>query len=436
MSNPTTEVFIAFDLSALGGPFFTLDDNVRGVLDGTLFPLAGDVFIDVTEKVKSVSVSRGKSRELERFTAGNAAVLFDNIDRTFDPFFNGSPYVNQIVPKKQIKITSNGEDIFQGAIQDWNFTYSVSGQSEALIECADGFNFFSNSFITAHSAVPQTAGERINAILSRPEIAWPFADRDIDSGTVNLQGDEIDENTNTLSYLQQVELSEAGKLFMSKSNRLTFRDAVTIPDIFGVLVFSDDSDPDNVPYNDIEVIYGIEQLYNRVSVTNENGSPQIVDNLRSQGLYGVSMLVIEKALLQDDAAALDLAKYYLGIYQNPELRVNSVTVQLEALTTEQQNKILNLEINDVIQVLFTPNNIGNPIDRFGIIIGLEHDIRIDSHAIKILLQTAENLPLILDHPIYGRLGGTLPVYDDAATLYDSPDTLYDGTEFEGYILAF
>jgi hypothetical protein len=436
VATPNTQVFVAFDLSALGGPFFTLDDNVKGVLDNTIYPLAGDVFIDVTDKVKNVSISRGKSRELERFTAGGANVLFDNTERTFDPFWEGSPYVGQIVPKKQVKITSNNQDLFTGTVQDWNFTYSVGGQSEAVIECADGFNFFSNSFISEHTATPQTAGERINAILSRPEIAWPFADRDINGGSSSLQGDDIDENTNTLSYLQQVELSEAGKLFMTKSNKIAFRDALTIPDVFGVITCSDTGDPDEIPYQNIEVVYGIEQLYNRVSITNKNGLPQVVDNFQSQGLYGISMLVADDTLLDSDEAALELARYYLGIYQRPELRINSVTVQLEALTDAQQNALLSLEINDVIQVLFTPNNIGSQIDRFGIIIGIDHDIAIDSHRIKFSLQTAENLPLILDHPIYGRLGGSLPLYDDSATLYDQPEVLYDGTELDGYVLGF
>jgi hypothetical protein len=236
--------------------------------------------------------------------------------------------------------------------------------------------------------------------------------------------------------LQQVELSEAGKLFMNKSNQLAFRDSLTIPDVFGVITFSDTGDPDEIPYQDIEVVYGIEQLYNRVSVTNLGGLPQVVDNLQSQGLYGVSMLVADDTLLADDDAALELARYYLGIYQRPELRINSVSVQLEALSDTQQNALLSLEINDVIQVLFTPNNIGSQIDRFGIIIGIDHDIAIDSHRIKFSLQTAENLPLILDHPIYGRLGGALPVYDDSATLYDQPEVLYDGTELDGYVLGF
>jgi hypothetical protein len=103
MSNPTTKVFIAFDLTASGGSFFALDDPVRGVLNSS-YVLGGDVLVDVTNYVASASISRGKSRELDRFTAGNASVTLHNDDRTFDPFYEDSPYRSQILPRKQVVI--------------------------------------------------------------------------------------------------------------------------------------------------------------------------------------------------------------------------------------------------------------------------------------------------------------------------------------------
>lgn len=434
MAVPDTRVFIAFDLSALGGPFFTLDDPIKGLLDSTLYPLAGDLFVDVTNKVKSVGIQRGKSRELDRFSAGQANVVFDNRDRTFDPFYAASPYVNQIVPKKKVLITSAGQDVFAGAIDDWNLTYDVSGQSEASISCADGFTFLSTSFMTAHTATSELSGARVNAVLDRPEVGWPAGDRDIDAGQATLQADAVDENTNVLSYLQQVELSEAGALFMTKSNLVAFKDSINIPDTIGVLKFSDDGT--GIGYQNIDVIYGTEQLYNRVSITNKGGVAQIVDNFNSQSLYGISALVGENYLLADDAAAASLANYLLGIYDQPELRINSITVQLADLPDLTQESILQLELNDVIQVLFTPNNIGAAIDRYGQIVGIEHEIGIDSHFVKLFLKSVQDLPLILDDPVYGRLGGSLPLYDDSATLYDAPEVLYDGQEEFGYVLGF
>ena len=434
MGVPETKVFIAFDLSALGGPYFTLDDSIKGLLDNSLYPLAGELFEDVTSKVKSVSISRGKSRELDRFSAGEASVIFDNRDRTFDPFYNDSPYVNQIVPKKKIKITSGDQDTFIGTIDDWNLTYDVSGQSEATVNCADGFVFLASAFLTGHTSTSELSGARVNAVLDRPEVNWPASERDIDTGQSLLQADVVDENTNVLTYLQKVESSEVGSLFMTKSNLIAFKDSVNIPDTIGVLQFTDDGT--GIGYQNIDVVYGTEQLFNRVIATNLNGTPQIAENTNSQSLYGISALVADDLLLTTDAEALNLANYLLGIYDQPELRIDSLSVELTNLSNAIQQSILQLDLNDIIQIKFTPNNVGSSIDRYAQIVGISHDIRVDSHSIRLFLKSVQDLPLILDDPVYGRLGGSLPLYDDSVTLYDSPEVLYDGQEDYGYVLGF
>ena len=59
MPRPDTRVSIAFDLAAGGaGDFFTLDDPVQGLLNGTAFKLAGDILEDVTADVRAVTVRR------------------------------------------------------------------------------------------------------------------------------------------------------------------------------------------------------------------------------------------------------------------------------------------------------------------------------------------------------------------------------------------
>ena len=53
------KVQVAFDLSANGiGNYFTLNDSTRGVLDGATYVLAGDVLVDLTDRVRSVQVKR------------------------------------------------------------------------------------------------------------------------------------------------------------------------------------------------------------------------------------------------------------------------------------------------------------------------------------------------------------------------------------------
>jgi hypothetical protein len=435
MANPDTRVFIAFDLTASGGSFFALNDPVRGVLDSE-FVLGGDVLVDVTNYVASASISRGKSRELDRFTAGNASVTLHNDDRTFDPFYADSPFFSQILPRKQVVIETNGIRQFTGYIDDWDLTYELGGKSFASISCIDGFLQLSATQLSEFTNTAQLSGERIIDIINRPEVAWPAGERDIDPGQETLQADTVPENTNALQYLQLVESTEPGALFMSKSGALTFRDRITIPPLVDTLIFADDGRAESVGYSDIQVIYGSENLYNRVIVTREDGLPQTVDNPASQSIYGVQTLSLDGLLLTTDADSLLLANYLLGRYDQPELRFSSLQVTLHDKNTSDQAELLAVEIQDVIKIVFTPNGIPPAIDRYVLVTGIKHSIGIDTHTVTFDFGSVQDFPLILDDPIYGRLGGALPLYDDIGTSYDDDLVRYDGSEEFGYILAF
>jgi hypothetical protein len=435
MANPDTRVFIAFDLTASGGSFFALNDPVRGVLDSE-YVLGGDVLVDVTNYVASVSINRGKSRELDRFTAGNASVTLHNDDRTFDPFYSDSPFFSQILPRKQVVIESNGIRQFTGYIDDWDLTYELGGKSFASISCIDGFMQLSATQLSEFTNVSQLSGSRIEAIINRPEVAWPAGERDIDAGQETLQADTVAENTNVLQYLQLIESTEPGALFMSKSGALTFRDRITIPPLVDTLIFADDGRAESVGYSDIEVVYGSENLYNRVIVTREDGLPQAIDNPASQAIYGVQTLSLDGLLLTTDADSLLLANYLLGRYDQPELRFSSLRVNLHDKNTSDQAELLAVEIQDVLKIIFTPNGIGDAIDRYGLVTGIKHSIGIDTHTVTFDFGSVQDFPLILDDPIYGRLGGALPLYDDIGTSYDDDLVRYDGSEEFGYILAF
>jgi len=436
MAIPLTKVFIAFDLSAQGAEFFTLDDPIKGLLDNIVYTLPGETFVEV-DFVKSVSVNRGKSRQLEGFQAGQATVVFDNRARSYDPFYSGSLYPGQIVPKKKIQITSNDNVVFTGVIDDWNYSYDVSGQSEAIITCSDNFSYFSNLFLEQYTNSVQLSSERLNTVLSKSEVNYPSADRIIDIGNETLQSDTVNQGTNVLSYIQLVAQSEDANLFMNSANDLVFDNAnlFLFPD--QLVKFTDDQSVDSIPYQEIEVIYGTENLYNRVSISNANGEAQVADDVTSQNTYGISTFSQDNLLLADDLDANRLANKILQYNKDPELRINSVSVMLNDLSETQQNELTALELTDTIRVVFTPNQVGSSIDRFAEVIGIEHQIDVDTHRIKYTFKSIIDNPFILDNTTYGRLAIYAPAsYDDASYTYDSSSALYDSAVTIGYKLGY
>jgi len=433
VSVPVTKVYIGFNLAAAGSNLFILDDPTQGLLNST-YVLGGDVLTDVTDYVASVSVSRGKSRELDRYTAGQASVSLHNDSRIFDPFNTASIYYTQIVPRKPIVIETNGERIFTGFIDDWDLTYDISGKSFANVSAVDGFLRLSAAELDSFTTTSQLSSARINAILNRPDVAWPVANRNIDTGLVTLQADVVTENANALQYLQLVESTENGKLFIDRSGQVTFKNRIPVPSLNDIAVFADDSTADSIQYTNIDVIYGSENLYNRVSVTRANGTAQTVDSTESQDAYGVASYSLDGLLFNSDADSLELAEYLLNLYQQPELRLNSLTVNLHDKTSAEVEKLTTLDIADAAQIIFTPNQIGSAIEQYAVVTGVNHDIGIDRHTVTYYFSSIFYIALILDDPIYGRLGGFLPTYDSSTTTYDEAVN-YEGADGYQYVLA-
>ena len=403
MAIPTLSVQLSLDASSYGNTFFTLDSATRGVLDGTTYKLGGEFYTDITSYAQTISVNRGRSRELDRYATGQASVTFQNQDRTFDPSNSSSSLYPNIVPRRPIRITANGSAIYQGYVDDWNLDYNVSGESDASATCIDGFGILSKQTLAAATATAQLSGARIAAVLAKPEVNWPLSLQAIDAGQQTLQADVIAQDENALSYLQLVEASEPGSFFMSRDGKATFKDRNTAA-VVGSVTLSDDGT--GIPYNEVQVTYGTELLYNRVVITCLGGTAQTANSTTSQATYGIATLDQAGLLIDSDTNSLTLANYLLGQYATPELRFDSVTIELSALSTANQNTLLGLDMTNVIVVKFQPNRTGTRISQNCEIIGISHQIRPDSHRITFKLASTVGVAFVLDSASYGVLDNT------------------------------
>jgi len=398
---PQVKVEIEVDPSAALQPFFTLDDPEQGVLDGE-FGLGGLTYADVSEYIQAVSVSRGKRNELEQFDAGNASVTFDNTQRIFDPL-GDSPYSSQLLPRRGIRIYSGGTPVFFGIVEDWNLDYDRSGDSHAIAVATDGFLLLANQELPEVINSVQNSGDRVNTILSRPEVAWPLDNRDVDTGAVTLQADTIDDNTNVLNYLKLISESESGNIFISKDGKLTFQNKLVGPSGTDLICFCDGMI--NIPFQEIQVVYGGEFLYNRVVIQRKSGTEQIVEDSSSQTFYGVASLSRTDLLMSTDLEATNKASALLARYKQPAYRFESITTDLNTISNSEALEVLSRELTDVIEVKFTPNGIGDRIEKYGRIIGIEHQItRSGEHKVTFNLETLDFAPIVLDDVVFGVLG--------------------------------
>jgi len=400
MSLPIPKVEIGFDLQGPNAPLFTLDSATKGVLDSTEFTLSGTVFYDVTESVTSVSVQRGKNREFGQYDPGLANVVFNNNDRTFDPEYEASPFYGQIIPKRAIRISSGGRFIFSGVVDDWNLAYDVSGYSQASAACSDGFSNFNSQFLTPGTSTPQTSGERVSAVLSDPLIDWPLAKRNIQTGRSDFGADIIEEGANALAYLQQIQESEAGDLFIGKSGELIFKDrTATSSDDF--LTFADDES--GIGYQTMQVVYGSELLYNEISITNFAETTVTVTDTASVAEYGGLALTTGTSLVASTEELANIALLLATRYSQPEYRFDAISVILDKFDTATQNQMLDLELGDVVEIKFTPNKLPPAISKFAAISNVKHEVTPTSHIVTFGFRTIEKSAWTLSDAVFGRL---------------------------------
>jgi len=361
----------------------------------------GTNFVDVTDKVRSFSISRGKSRELDEYRSGTCSITFDNNDRTFDPTNQLSPYFGQILPLRPVRVSSNSVVQFVGAVDDWDLKFSPNGDNIASISCSDLLRIIANQSLPEFTNVVELSGARVNEVLDR--INWPAGERDVDLGAETLGADTVPFGTNALQYLQLITESETGSFFMSKDGRAKFRDRRVVPSSLSPK-FADDGT--GIPYKQVEIIFGSELLYNQVIFENAiTGGTAIANQLDSQAIYGVQTFQRDGLLMATDPATQDLADFLSNKYGQPAFRFEGITASLNELTPTQQNELLNIELGDVVEIIFRPGSppTGTPISEYAEVIAINNSGDSAFSQIQFRFNTLNATFFILDDPVFGRL---------------------------------
>jgi hypothetical protein len=147
-----------------------------------------------------------------------------------------------------------------------------------------------------------------------------------------------------------------------------------------------------IPFMDLNVVYGGENLYNSIQVVGINA----ISNASDTALitrYGLREYSQQDNLTTSLTRTAEIASKYLDAYKYPEYRAEQLTVAVEALTAAQQNLVLAIELRDVVRVLFKPSNTGSVIDKYYEVIGIDSQVDTERHHITYRVSSLENLGL-------------------------------------------
>ena len=407
MPAPTLRVFVDFDSdTAFEINPLILGSATEGIL-GTNTLGSGTLPLEVTNLVSKVSIRRGRNRITSQFEAGTANVTLYDQNGDWNPTNPASIYYPNLVPLRQIIIyatyATNNYFLFSGFITNYDtgFRQGNDELSTVTLRCVDGFKLLAGSGITS---VPgsgvQLSGARVNAILD--EIDWPISLRDIDAGDSTLQADPGTDR-DALQALFNVEQSEFGGIFLDGNGKVNFvgRNALIAAPAFPVYEFSDQGT--DISYTNAVVALDDTTLINDVTITRLGGTAQNAFDQDSIDKFFLHSGQRSGILVQTNAEALDQAEGILATRKDPEIRIDSI--QLNLYDDANPNKPLagvDIELLDGVTVTKTTPG-STSVVQSSLVNAIHHDITKSSWMTT--LYTTEPLlaGFVLDSDVSGIL---------------------------------
>lgn len=378
-------VEVAFQTTADFGTPFQLDNTTYGLLDtGTL---GGFIWQDVTTMVQSVSVTRGRNRQTEQFNAGTASVVFYDPNRDLDPLNADSPYYPFITPRQAIRIAVEGEYIYTGLIVDWNLVYGFT-DDETRIEavCADALTVLANMVLDAWTPSAQSSGERVEAVLVRPEIEYQGG-YNVGPTSSTLGAYAVNAGTNALQYLQTVATSEQGYLFIDRNGVLRFVGRNYFTETAAGMFTDDGSGSDPWEYSTLTNAFGDELLYNYVQLQSPAGAAQTAFDLDSIALYQTQQYSRLDLLNSTTAELEDIAQGLVNRYKDPRVRFTGVSLQL--VGRDYATDVATLDIGSIVMVRKSFGVGTSPIDQMLVVTGVTHSITPGSYTVGFTFEPAD-----------------------------------------------
>ena len=398
---------------AFGNPLI-LDDPTT-LLDSAILADAPADVVDVSDIALRVSIRRGRNRILNTFEAGTASVVLEDANGDWNPQNPSSPYYGKLLPLRKIRIWADYDDgggtdryyLFSGYITSYDnsFRLGLDEVSSVTLQCVDAFRLFQNVSITtvAGSSAGQTTGARIENLLDLAN--YPTSQQSIDIGDTTVQADPGTSRT-LLAACQTIEQTELGGFFINPEGDAVFlsRTTVSLKADQTPLLFNDDGT--NIAYQSIDFAYDDTQIFNDITVTRLNGTPQEVQSTSSIETYFIHSGTRSDLLMQTDSDALNQANMLLHARQNALFRIDSIGLNLmDSSATSRIVAGLDSDLFTLINVTKTAQD-SSTITLELFVQGITHDITPTTWTTKFL--TAEPIiqAFILNSTTQGVLDGT------------------------------
>ncbi len=340
-------------------------------------PDDGSQYEDVNSDVRSITVRRGRSRELELYQAGSASIVLDNLSRAYDPLNLDGPHVDgggtQVKPGRRIRVSATHPDtlieyqLFAGVVRDWVSGYVHGFDATTTAQASDALTDL-NGIIISIDTSAGASGVAAAEVLGAAGISRI----DVDAGVASLQATSFT-SASALAVMQSVTLSEQGALYANKSGVVQFDDRHAILKEARSNTSQFSFGTGNLPVLSISLDYSSDLIKNAVTVARTGGSPQTTIDSASIMEYGTRSLNLSGMMLSTDAQALETAAFVVNAYSEPAVRVRQITVAPQT-HADLLTAVLSLELRDRVTVTFQPPGGGGVISQEVFVEGVQHNV--------------------------------------------------------------
>jgi hypothetical protein len=344
-----------------------------------------EIFVDISDRVRSISIDRHFSRDMQVWESGTATIILNNFDARFSPANLGGPYVSygitSIRPWRPLRIRATWGgvtyDLYKGYAVSWNESYDQpspnGGGAYMNVSCVDemaSLARFGGLAVTPVGA-GELSGSRIHRVLN---IAGHTGTRVVDAGNVTMQATDL--SANAVEELKLTTDSEGGGLYVGKDGAVVFEDSTALVENARSntpqAVYGDG--PGELPYSDVQPAYDGDLLVNIASWSRTGGTTQTATDEISRALYRDKRDTSKTNLMcSTDAQVATLAQFFVQRFSKPEDRIASVTIKPRNNPIALFPAVLSREVRDLVRARRRPPG-GITITRDCHIAGIAHEI--------------------------------------------------------------
>lgn len=264
---------------------------------------------------------------------------------------------------------SPGDFPFVGALQQFAFYKTELSQARRNAHLSAGRTPWQGDL----------AGERIDRILDIAGLA--AGDRDIDTGNTVLQAERNLGRRKALEHLRLINLTEQGRLWVSKDGKVTFDDRNTIATAGKYTTvqgtFGDVHSGEALRYSEADLDYSTDIIRNRITATRSSGGTYTAEDATSQADFGEREESVSDLLHLAENGAEGWATARLAKLKDPLWRARAV--EFRPVDDDEGSglwaQLLGRDLGDLVTIKRTPLGQGTEINRDMLIEHITETIR-------------------------------------------------------------